>query len=312
MTAYYINIVWKRTPKQKEAWKYLTDRKTTEILYGGAAGGGKTFLGCAWLLLMASALPNTRWLMGRAVLKALKQSTLLTFFDLARRWGFVHGVHLQYKEQQGIIQFKNGSQIFLKDLFAYPSDPEFDSLGSTEYTGAFIDEASQVTKKAKDIVMSRIRYKLDEYNLVPKLLIASNPAKNWMYQEFYKPWRAGNLPEFRKFVPSKVTDNPFISKYYVENLKKLPRVSRERLLKGNWEYEDDAAKLVPYDNIIAIFSRKPRKTDNPKRYLTCDIARMGSDKTVIYLWEDLHLAKAWEYQKLKTSQSRKIIQALME
>ena len=74
-------------------------------------------------------------------------------------------------------------------MFLYPSDRNFDSLGSLEITAAFIDEANQITEKAKNVVASRLRYKLDENNLIPKMLMTCNPAKNWTYTEYYRPAR---------------------------------------------------------------------------------------------------------------------------
>ena len=69
--------------KQEHAVFYLNDNLTKEVLYGGAAGGGKSALGCLWLISMCQRYPKTRWLMGRAKLKSLKDTTLNTFFDLA-------------------------------------------------------------------------------------------------------------------------------------------------------------------------------------------------------------------------------------
>ena len=85
-----IKIDWEQTEKQTEAWFKLTDKTTTEILYGGGAGGGKSFLGCAWLLISAIKYPGTRYLMGRSELKRLKQSTLKTFLSIGREWGLSH------------------------------------------------------------------------------------------------------------------------------------------------------------------------------------------------------------------------------
>ena len=68
-------INFKPTIKQIEAFDYLTDKTTTEILYGGGAGGGKSYLGCCWLIISCMQYSGTRWLMGRAVLKSLKEST---------------------------------------------------------------------------------------------------------------------------------------------------------------------------------------------------------------------------------------------
>jgi phage terminase large subunit len=144
--------------KQQYAVFYLKDSTTKEILFGGGAGGGKSALGCLWLIESCQKYPGSRWLMGRAKLKALKETTLVTFFDLSSQLGISE--QWEYNAQSGTINWLNGSQIILKDLFLYPSDPNFDSLGSLEITGAFIDEVSQINYKAWQIVQSRIRYKI--------------------------------------------------------------------------------------------------------------------------------------------------------
>ena len=153
--------------KQEFATFYLNDTTTEEVLYGGAAGGGKSAFGCLWLISMCQNYPNTRWLMGSAKLKTLKETTLNTFFELASKLDI--GDEFNYNAQSNVIYFNNGSEIILKDLFLYPSDPNYDSLGSLEITGAFIDECNQFVYKAWQIVKSRIRYKLTEYDLIPKI-----------------------------------------------------------------------------------------------------------------------------------------------
>src|SRR3990167_7251529 len=168
-----IEMRWKPTQKQLQAFNYLTDNTTTELLFGGGAGGGKSHLGCVWIVYCCLAYPGTRYLMGRAILKTLKESTLLTLFSVCKKFGLTKDKDYKYNYIQGIITFTNESEIYLKDLFSYPSDPEFDELGSTEYTAGFIDEASQVTHKAYQITKSRLRYRLDEYGLIPKLLTAT-------------------------------------------------------------------------------------------------------------------------------------------
>ena len=271
--------------KQTKALDFLEDDSTGEVLYGGAAGGGKSILGTYWLLKMCLKYSGTRWLMGRSEMKTLKETTLLSFFEVCRLQGLKSDEHYKYNPQSGLITVFNQSTIILKDLFCYPSDPNFDSLGSLEITGAFIDECNQITEKAKNIVKSRIRYKLDENHLYPKLLMTCNPAKNWVYQIFYKPFRDGSLQDDKKFIPALVTDNPDISKHYEANLKTLDVASRERLLHGNWEFDDDLAKLIEYDKIIDCFSNT--FVERGEHYLTCDVARFGSDSTVIIIWDGL-------------------------
>jgi len=242
--------------KQSIAMKYLMDDVTTDILFGGGCGGGKSFIGCAWLIINCIKYPGTRWLMGRSKLKSLEETTLVTFFDVCRMWGIKNEEHYKYNSKKNFIEFSEkygGSMILLKDLFAYPSDPEFDSLGSLEISGAFIDEVAQIISKAKEIVRTRIRYKLDKYcpkcsrertvemdsnkmwtcecgtytkGLKPKILMTCNPTKNWVYSEFYVPWREDRLPDEKKFIHALVGYNPYIQSSYVDNLKALSGQNR--------------------------------------------------------------------------------------
>lgn len=272
----------KLTVKQTRALDFLEDNETTEVLYGGAAGGGKSVLGCYWVLKNCFKYPGSRWLIGRSELKNLKKTTLNSFFEVAAFQGLKANIHYRFNQQDSIIHLPNGSQIILADLFLYPSDPEFDSLGSLEITGAFIDECNQLVEKAKNIVKSRIRYKLNEFNMKPKLLMTCNPAKNWVYYEFYSKDRQGSLEEHKRFIQALPGDNPHLPDSYLTNLRSLDQNSRERLLNGNWEYDDDPAALISYDKILDCFTN----TFVPEgaRHLTCDVARFGSDKTVIGNW----------------------------
>lgn len=290
--------------KQTLAIDYLEDQKTTEILYGGAAGGGKSILGSYWLIKMCLKYPETRWLMGRSELKTLKETTLLSLFEVAKLQGLTAGVHYIYNQQSNIITFFNKSVIMLKDLFCYPSDPNFDSLGSLEITGAFIDECNQLVEKAKNVVKSRIRYKLDENKLIPKMLMTCNPAKNWVYTNFYKPAKDCTLIKSRKFIQALVDDNPDISKHYRENLLGLDEISKQRLLYGNWEYDNDPAALITYDKIIDCFSNN--YAEKGDKYITADIARFGSDSTVIGIWDGYNV-ELYQYKKKSVQEIANII-----
>ncbi len=275
------------SPKQARAWRYLFDATHTEVLYGGSAGGGKSWLGCLWLLHCCTEYPGSRWLMGRAVLKTLKDTTLNSFFDVCASVGLVSGQDYVYNGQANTITV-HGSQILLKDLASYPSDPNFDELGSLELSGAFIDEANQVTEKAKAIVGSRIRYKLNEYGLMPKMLMTCNPAKNWVYRDFYGPYRDRTLEPYRAFVQALVTDNPNISPHYVDNLRKLKGADRARLLDGDWDYDSDPTRLMDHDAIMDLWTNT-HVLVSKDRYIVADIARYGHDRTVISVWQGMRL-----------------------
>ncbi len=267
--------------KQEHATFYLNDKVNTELLYGGAAGGGKSAFGCLWLISMCQKYAGTRWLMGRSKLKSLKETTLNSFFELTSKLEI--NDQFDYNAQSNIIYWKNGSEILLKDLFLYPSDPNFDGLGSLELTGAFVDECNQITYKAWQIVKSRIRYKLNDYGLIPKLLGTCNPAKNWVYKEFYSPDKNGTLKNYRKFIQALPKDNPYLPDSYIQSLLQLDKNSRERLYYGNWEYDDDPSALISQDAIVNYFN-PVHLTKGAEKYITIDVARQGKDKTVFRIW----------------------------
>lgn len=224
--------------KQTIAWDFLEDKTTNEILYGGGAGGGKSYLGCIWHIYRRTTYAGSRGLIGRAKIAILEQSTLVTLFKVATMMGYKSGTHYTYNSQKHTINWANGSQTVLKDLFLYPSDPDFASLGSTEYTDAFIDEATEITLKAFEIVSTRIRWKLDDYGLVPKLFCTGNPADGFIKERFIiKDDLRVELQPHQKFVQSLVSENPDekFKALYVQQLERLTSdYDKQRLLYGDW------------------------------------------------------------------------------
>jgi hypothetical protein len=229
--------------KQWLAWTLLEDKTTNEILYGGGAGGGKSYLGCIWHIYRRTKYAGSRGLIGRAKIAILEQSTLVTLFKVATMMGYKQGVHYTYNSQKHTINWANGSQTVLKDLFLYPSDPDFASLGSTEYTDAFIDEATEITLKAFEIVSTRIRWNLDEYGLVPKLLCTGNPSEGFIKERFIeKDGAMVMLEPHQKFVQSLVTENPDeqFKTLYIQQLERLTSdYDKQRLLYGDWNASRD-------------------------------------------------------------------------
>lgn len=219
--------------EQTAAIDYLEDEVTKRVLYGGQAGGGKSFLICLSQIRNRLTYEGTRGYIGREHLKNLKASVLVTFFDVAK----MLGVSFKYNDVKSHIDFKNGSRIVLLDLFDYPADPNWDSLGSHEYTDGAIEEGVAVSKRAAEILLTRTRYKHVEYNLIPKQLITCNPGEGWVKDEIVKPYHEGKLQAGTVYVPATLASNPnseFV-KGYTENLASLTdEYDKARLLNGDW------------------------------------------------------------------------------
>ncbi len=296
-----IKITIKPTEKQKVAWKYLKDNKTQFILFGAAAGTGKSFLGCEWTLMSAIAYPGTKWFIARNELKRLMASTYITFLKVCKHHK-IPSTMWKLNSKYNYIELWNGSKIDLLDVAYKPSDPLYERFGSTEYTGGWLEEAGEIRERAFEVLKSRIgRQMNEEYNLLPKILITCNPKKNWLYYNFYKPWTENKLSQDCCFIKALYTDNPFTKNIYGEMLNKLKDpVMKARLRDGIWEYEDDDSVLMDYDKIIKIFTKDYVPGIDDRFYLTVDPARFGRDRCVFMLWQGLHIKKVWYYDKSST------------
>ena len=275
------------TSKQLDALDKLFDKTTTDIVFGGGAGGGKSYLGCAFVLIMCYKYAGCRILVGREELARLKESTLLTFFGVLAEQGLVAGKDFTYNGQDYTFTFhQTKSTVYFKELKNLPSDPNFDRLGSTEFTFAFVDEAQEIVEKCINVIKTRLRYKITEFGIIPKILMTCNPGKNFLYTVFYKPFKENILDKAKAFIQSLAIDNEYVDGTYIENLKNnSDKNIKERLLFGNWEYDDDPSQLCQYDDILNMFSLRPLVRDG-KRYIIADIARFGGDKIVIGYFDD--------------------------
>jgi len=303
----------KKHEKQEQALQILNDNTHVEFLFGGAAGGSKSWTGCADLAFKCMAYPGTKWFIGRESLKRLRESTLITFFKVCSQYGIRRDVDFSYNGQDHYLQFENGSRIDMLDLRYLPSDPLYERYGSLEYTGGWIEEGGEINFGAYDTLKTRVgRHMNDKYGLLRKLFITCNPKKNWMYNTFYKPNLKGALPEHMVYLGALVQENPFIEKDYVKALESTTdKTKKERLLKGNWDYDDNPAMLCSYDAISAVFSNDLARA-GANHYLTADIARFGSDRARVAVWRNWTILEVISFDVSKTTEIQTAINHLRQ
>ncbi len=289
------------TIKQHQVYQALNDPSVTDVFFGGGAGGGKTWLICESRLVNALRFPGYRSYIAREELKRLMQSTYITWNKACSHHQIPEGTW-KLNGQYNYIEFGNGSRIDLLDAKFEPRDPLYERFGSLEYTDGAIEEAGEIHPLFRDVMKSRIgRHKNDEFNLHPSTLITGNPKKNWTYSEFYKPWKNKTLPENKVFIQALYNDNEHTAKIYGEQLAQLTdKKLKQRLMLGNWEYEDDPNTLIEYDAIIDLFTNT---VDDGDKYISADIARYGQDSTVAYLWKGLKVIKIFVWTKQGVDQT---------
>lgn len=293
-------------PKQQIALRYLRDKTTNEVLYGGGARGGKSWLGCGWTQMESLQKAGSAWLIAREEMTKLRDTTLLTFFKVAKELDITDRFH--FDAQKLMATFDNGSLIFFREIKYLPSDPEFDRLGSYDLTGCFLDECQQIHSKAINVLRGRFSMLFGEgWNTIPKSLYTCNPSKNWIYERFVKPEKENKLTGDKIFIRSLATDNPFVGEDYIQNLKKSDKVTVQRLLEGNFEYDDDPSALISYDKILDCFRNI---VPDGSKFISADIARFGSDNTVIGVWTG-HRVKLYSFHGLSVVESANKISEFM-
>ena len=267
------------------------------LWYGGAAWWGKTILAALWILMMSMKYAWVRYWVFRRFITDCLDTTFKSFLkalvilwmreapsidDLKRspdKYDFC--VRNGGKE----ITFYNGSEVWFRWLQDKPTDVHFTKIGWLELTWAFVDEANECPEQWVSVLKKRVwRHMNAEYNIPRKVLCTFNPDKGWVYRTFYTPYKNESEMEWTMFIPALPTDNPYLTEEYLNELKsEKNEVIKQRLYYGNFDYDDTPWRLFDYDKILSIFERKAPSTK--KRYISCDVARQGKDKCVIFVWE---------------------------
>lgn len=215
-------------PKQLEA---LQLSKTTPVLfYGGAKGGGKSYLTRFREVRRRLKYPGTQGLIVRRTYPELLSNHIRKFFE-------------EYPETAGwfnksekVIHYPNGS--FTEFSYLKNTDDVYTYQGR-EYEDISIDEITQHEEVTFKILKTSLR--TTNQNIKPRMLLTGNPGgigHAWVKRLFIdKSFRGGEMPEDYNFVQAFVSDNTALLKAdpdYIRRLEDLPEHLRKAYLEGDW------------------------------------------------------------------------------
>ena len=275
------------------------------ILQGGAAGGGKSYLGCVWLASSCIRFPGILMAVARLTLKSLRETTWATLLRLLGSWGLKEDVHYHINNQYGYLEFWNKSVIQMVELAPSLKDPDYNSLGSLEITGAFIDELSEIPEKAAEVLASRIRFKVAETFVVGKICASTNPCLGWVRSTYVidDDLEPVKLQKGYRYHPFTVFSNPDekFRQIYINRLRKIrDKATRERLLYGNWVYpsENSMAAYWNFDGEKNLAMNVKEKHFDPLRpvilsldfnvnpYMSCLCTQIDYDNKCVYVFPE--------------------------
>ena len=235
-------------PKQSQVFQ----SPARQILFGGAAGPGKSHLLRVAAIAWAYAIPGLQIYLFRRTFPDLYKNHMegpTSFPVLLGPWIAEGFVHINYSHHQ--IAFANGAKIHLTHM-QYEHD--VDKIQGAEIHAALLDELTHFTKAQYTFIRSRVRMTGLEIpepftGQFPRILTASNPGgpgHTWVRQLFVDsappseiwlaPPEEGGLTT--QFIPALLRDNPSLLRddpQYADRLRGLssPELVRA-MLEGDW------------------------------------------------------------------------------
>lgn len=220
-------IPYDPTPKQR-AFLLMNDAK--EILYGGAAGGGKS-VAQLMAALQYVDIPGYSAILFRKTYADLSLPGAL--IDMSKQWlmPFVESKEVRWSEKEKRYEFPSGASLSFgylesaNDCYRYQG-AEFQYIG--------MDEVTHIDPANYRYLFSRLR-KPKSLQVPLRFRATANPGGafgEYYYQRFFVEGKEKG----RIFIGAGLDDNPYLdAEAYKESLEELDPIERERLLNGNWE-----------------------------------------------------------------------------
>ena len=227
-----------------------------DVLYGGAAGGGKSYA------MLIDPLRFAHKAAHRALILRRSMPELRELIDKSRELYPKAFPGSKYKEVEKLWNFPSGAKVefgFLErdaDVYRYQGQA---------YSWIGFDEITHLpTEFGWNYLASRLR--TTDPEITPYMRCTANPGgvgATWVKKRYVDPYPpnesfTGEDNLTRKFIPARLDDNPYLAEdgRYEEMLKALPPTQRKQLLEGNWdvnegaaftEFEQDVHVITPFE-----------------------------------------------------------------
>lgn len=285
-------IKFNLSPKQGLAFKALENEPPrTELLFGGAKGGGKSVFGCIWMYyrawkiikdfnLVPRKYPLVVGFMGRKQSVDFVGTTLETWKQM------IPSSLYDIKEQKKLIVIEDTVAI---KFGGFDDSDMVKKFNSAEYGIYFVDQAEECTEEDIGLLRGTHRLTIDGKPYDFKGLLTANPAICWLKSAFIT-----NPQPRTKFIQSLPSDNPYLPDGYIATLHKAFGFRPELLrayLDGSWDDLDKAFVVIPHHIVMENVQNEQFDKTVIKKVTVADISGEGDDETVIYSSENTTITK---------------------
>ena len=232
------NIIFKANEGPQEDFLAAGEK---DVLYGGSAGGGKSYA------MIVDPLRFAHRAAHRALILRRSMPELRELIDKSRELYPKAFPGCKYREVEKLWNFPSGAKIefgFLErdaDVYRYQGQA---------YSWIGFDEITHLpTEFSWNYLASRLR--TTDREITPYMRCTANPGgvgAHWVKKRYIDPGEPdksfiGSDGLTRKFIPARLQDNPYLAEdgIYEQMLKSLPPTQRKQLLEGNWDVNEGAA-----------------------------------------------------------------------
>ena len=226
------------TPKQR----LFHSSRADELLYGGAAGGGKSRACVQDAFARCLRWPGSHAYMFRRTYPELRDTLISEALSI------VPDQVGHYNASAHDMLFKNGSAMHFRAC--HRPDDVYKYQGS-QIHWLYIDELTHFEQSVYEYLRTRVRA-VKSLGLTPVVRCTSNPGgpgHSWVrawfidggeplkirrrrvYSAALNAWQTRTV----QYIPALATENPHLSRDYIFELEQKPEKLRRALLEGNWD-----------------------------------------------------------------------------
>lgn len=267
-------------PKQQTVLEAVNDPSIHTVVLIGSVGTGKTDIAAHIGISLSYQFPKTYWTVFRQNLSTSKRSVIPSYLNMLDLMNMHEGIDYKYNKNEFEINFlHNRSKIGFIEA-DITKDRQGRKIKGINATANHIDEADELAETMYVMANAR-RGRRNESGQPSISIITMNPNDTYLREKYYNPWKAGAVEKGVKVIEFTIEDS-WQTKEDIEAMLSNPHPWVERYINNNWSYQDDDMSLFKYryfqSALVSMFD------PNAIRYVGDDVARSGSDRSVIALW----------------------------